>query len=118
MLEPQIYIPTRVEIESLKEGDLAPDCFGHWRRVTRIYAGGNDINGKAYVYYYTEFGVNGSISNSLKEGQINRTITLTAKYSSHELDVLEEAVLVPNSITRPPEEGSSQAKSCRTSFSA
>jgi hypothetical protein len=86
----EIYIPTRSEIETIKESDQAPDCFGHWRRVNRIYARGNDLNGKAYVCYYTEFGLGASISNSLKEGEINRTVALTAKYSSAELDDLEE----------------------------
>ena len=89
---PEIYIPTRSEIEALKEGDLAPDCFGNWRRVTRIFARGDDVNGKAYICYYTEFGPGASISNSLCEGKINRTVALTAKYSSHELDELEESL--------------------------
>jgi len=86
---PEIYIPTRSQIEALKEGDLAPDCFGNWRRVTRIYGRGADVKGKMYVCYYTEFGPTSSISNSLKEGEIHRTVTLTGKYTSHELDDLE-----------------------------
>lgn len=87
---PEIYIPTRFEIEALKEGDLAPDCFGNWRLDTKIYARNDDINGQAYVCYYTEFGPGASISNALKESEINRTIALTAKYSSRELDDLEK----------------------------
>lgn len=87
---PEIYIPTRSEIEALKEGELAPDCFGNWRQVTRIYARGNDVNCKAYVCYYTEFGPGSSISSSLREGAINRTVALTTKYSNYELDGLEE----------------------------
>ena len=35
---PEIYIPTCAEIEALKEGGSAPDCFGNWRQITRIYA--------------------------------------------------------------------------------
>jgi hypothetical protein len=87
---PEIYIPTRSEIEALKEGDLAPDCFGNWRRVTKVYARGDDVNGKAYVCFYTEFGPGASISNSLKEGEINRTVALTGKFTSHELDLMEK----------------------------
>ena len=86
----EIYIPTRTEIEALKEGDLAPDCFGQLRKITRIHAKGNDVNGRAYVCYYTEFGPGASISNSLKEGKLHRTVALTGKYTSHELNVLEE----------------------------
>lgn len=89
---PEIYIPTRSEIEAIKEGDLALDCFGDRRRITRIYARGDDANGNAYVCYYTEFGPGSSISNSLKEGKINRTFALTAKYSSHELDLMEKSL--------------------------
>jgi len=87
---PEIYIPTRSEIEALTEGDLAPDCFGNWRRVTKVYANGADVNGRAYICYYTEFGPTSSISNSLKEGEINRTVALTGEYTSHDLDILEE----------------------------
>ena len=88
--DPQIYIPTRAEIQSMEVGELAPDCFGHWRRVTKVYAKGHDVNGKAYVCYYTEFGPEASISNSLKEGEINRTVALTGKFTSHELDLMEK----------------------------
>ena len=49
-----------------------------------------DVNGKPYICYYTEFGPGASISNSLKEGEINRTVGLTAKYTSHQLDVMEK----------------------------
>jgi len=35
---PVTYIPTHVEIEAIMESDLAPDCFGHWRQVTKLYA--------------------------------------------------------------------------------
>lgn len=88
-MEPQTYIPTRNEIEALKIGDLAPDCFGNWKPVTRIFAKGTDQDGKSYVCYYTKFGSNSAISNSLKEGRINRTVLLTAKFTSFELDEIE-----------------------------
>jgi hypothetical protein len=85
----EIYIPTPIEIENLQEVDLAPDCFGHWNPVMHILGRGNDINGNAYVCFYTEFGVRGNISNSLKEGQISRTVPLCGRYTSHELDQME-----------------------------
>ena len=87
---PEIYIPTRAEIEALRENDLAPDCFGNWKRVTRVFARGVDVNGRAYVCFYTEFGPTSSISTSLKEGELHRTVALSGKYTSHELDVLEK----------------------------
>jgi hypothetical protein len=98
----EIFIPTRSEIEALKEGDLAPDCFGNWRQVTKIYARGDDVNGKAYVCFYTEFGPGASISNSLKEGEINRTVALTGKYTSYELDILEKRLCAG---TKRPQDG-------------
>lgn len=90
MKMPDIYIPTRSEIETLKEGNLAPDCFGNWRRITRIYARDDDMKGRAYICYYTKFGPGATISNSLKAGKINRTVALTGQFTSHELDILEE----------------------------
>jgi len=90
MSDPQIYIPTRSEIEALKEGDLAPDCFGQWRRVTKIFGRVHDVNERAYVCYYTEFGPTSSISNLIKEGEIHRSVALTGKFTSHELDEMEQ----------------------------
>ena len=98
----EIFIPTRSEIEALKEGDLAPDCFGNWRRVTKVYSRGDDVNGKAYVCFYTEFGPEATISNSLKEGEINRTVALTGKFTSHELDILEKSLCAG---TKRPQDG-------------
>jgi hypothetical protein len=89
---PQIFVPTRAEIEALKEGDPAPDCFGNWRPVTKIYARGDDVKGKAYVCYYTEFGPGASISNSLKEAELHRTVALTGKCTSRELDAIEKSL--------------------------
>ncbi len=46
---PEIYIQTRSEIEALKEADLAPDCFGNWRQIIRIYANrSNTVISTAY----------------------------------------------------------------------
>ncbi len=88
-MEPQIYIPTRADVEAVTEGELAPDCFGNWMPVTKIFARGTDQKGRLYVCYYTQFGPNSSISNSLTEGHINRTVPLTAKFTGHEVDEIE-----------------------------
>ena len=79
--------PTRTDVQSLTEDDLAPDCFGSMRRVTRVYARGDDIHGKAYVCYYVEFGeASGStISESLKEDEILSTDPLTRKWKQARL---------------------------------
>lgn len=95
MTVPQIYIPTRVDIEAIKEGRLAPDCFGAWKPVTKIFARGTDQFGRSYVCYYTEFDENSAISNSLKEGCVNRTVSVTAKYTSQELDEMERSQPCP-----------------------
>jgi hypothetical protein len=58
---------TREYIESLRLGDLAPDPFGKLSKITKIYARREDINGKLFICYYTEFSPNSQISNSLKE---------------------------------------------------
>ena len=76
-----IVKPTREDVQNLKVGDLAPNCFGQFSRVTEIYAQRDNIHGKAFVCFYTEFGSNGStISGNLVEDEIVPTIPLTSRY--------------------------------------
>ena len=82
-----LYMPTRDEIANLKVGDLAPDAFGKPVRVTEIFARREDAKGRLFVCYYTEHGVNGSISNSMKEDEIVRHALM--RLSSHEIDQIE-----------------------------
>jgi hypothetical protein len=84
-----MLIPTREQVEWLKEGDLALNCFGRMVPVVRIAYRGVDINGRAYVGFYTAFGQNGTLSGSYKEGELVRTVPLCSRYTSHELDVIE-----------------------------
>ena len=64
--------PTRQDIEDLKVGDFAPDCFGKMREIVSIHARGIDINGKAFVCFYVKWGAhNGRMSGSLKEDEIH-----------------------------------------------
>jgi hypothetical protein len=73
--------PTRVDIESLKVGDFAPNCFGNFAKITEIYARGNNIHNKAYICYYVEWhGTDSSISESIEEGEIVPTLPLCSKY--------------------------------------
>ncbi len=87
-----IWIPTRHEINAIRIGDRALDCFGHERKVVAITALADDIHGKRYICYYTEFGAgrDGSrISNSAKESQLSRTLATSNRFTSTELDMLE-----------------------------
>ena len=70
------WMPKRAELEALRVGDEAPDCFGTLARITKIYAAQEDVNGKFFICYYTQFGPSSHISNSLKEGEILRTPNL------------------------------------------
>jgi hypothetical protein len=73
--------PTRKDIESLKVGDYAPNCFGQFGKITEIYARGNNVHGKAYICYYTEWhGKDSSISESMEEDETLATIPLCGKY--------------------------------------
>jgi hypothetical protein len=83
--------PTREDVEGLREGDLAPNCWGRMATITRIFARGKDRSGLAYVCYYTENGPGSEISGSLKEGETVGTIPLTMKYSRSELAPLPAA---------------------------
>jgi hypothetical protein len=60
-------IATRNLIETLRVGDLLPNCFGKECEVVRIFARGTDVNGKRYVCFYQSFGNGSKMSNSLTE---------------------------------------------------
>lgn len=77
--------PTRDEVQGLMVGDLALDCFGKMSRVVSIYAQCDDIHGKAFVLFYTEFGRKSSVSGSMKEGQVVPTLPVTEKWKRTEL---------------------------------
>lgn len=90
----EAFIPSREFVQSLRVGDLAPNGLSEWRTVTSIYALGVDINGKAYVCYYTDLGRGATISGSLKEGELVRTLALTSRLNSAECRLLETEMLV------------------------
>lgn len=87
-----VVIPTREDVQNLQVGDVVPDCFGRDRKVTRIHAQRDDINGRAFVCLYTEMD-NGSISGSFKEGEMHRDVALCARFTSAQLDAAERGAL-------------------------
>lgn len=89
------YMPTREEVEGLKVGDLAPDCFGRWRTVQSIHAQTDDMRGRAFVCYVTASpSGNGGTSNSLKEAELLRSLEVTRLHTSAECDRIEAAMRV------------------------
>lgn len=82
-------MPTRQEVLDLQVGHMALDCFGNLAEVTEIYGRGDDIDGRAFVCYYTRLSANSTVSNSMKEGKIVRTTRLTHRYKSAEIDAME-----------------------------
>lgn len=88
----KIKLPTRAEIEALKVGDQAPDCFGRMAKVTDILYRGIDTKDRYFVGYYTKHGDNGKISMSMKEGCIARTVGFTVRYTSAQIDALERTL--------------------------
>lgn len=75
-----IYKPTLEDVQSLQVGDLVPDCFNRLKPVSRIYHRGTDINGKAYVLFYTQQGENSQMSGDLKEDEIVITLAFTGRW--------------------------------------
>lgn len=87
-----LYMPSREDIENVQVGDLAIDCFGRFSKVVEITCRKNDICGKLFVHYYTEFGPNnGRISMSMKEDEIVRHANINLL--SHEIDTAEKAMI-------------------------
>lgn len=86
------FMPDSADIENLKVGDFAPDCFGRLKRVVRIHSKREDIHGKPFACFDTENGSTSQISQSLKAGELVRTIALTGLFTSRDCDELEEAM--------------------------
>lgn len=86
-----VWFPSRKDINSLAVGDQAPDPFGRESEVTRIYSQGKtDREGRAFVLYYVQFGPQSEISMGLVEDSLPRTVDLSAKLTSAEIDNMEE----------------------------
>jgi hypothetical protein len=84
----EFFMPTRDEVMNLRAGDLAPDWAGCMRPLVEIYARRDDINGRAFACYCIA-DTSGSSSNSIKEGELLRTVALSARYSGDELRQIE-----------------------------
>lgn len=77
--------PTRQDIENLKAGDYAPNCFGKFAKVNQIMYKGYDKHNKAYIGYYVQWhGEYSSVSMALKEDEILMTVPLTQQYGTSE----------------------------------
>lgn len=87
------FVPTLADVESLEVGDSAPFCFG-WSRVVSIAYRGTDVNGKAFVGYDVIFGHNATISESIKQDRLVRSVALTRTLNSAECDALERHLLL------------------------
>lgn len=91
--EHDALVPTRSFIAGLKVGDLAPDFSGRMAEVVRIAARKEDISGKLFVLYETRLGPTSTVTNSLKEDKIQRSLALTSRLNSAELDALEREIV-------------------------
>lgn len=88
-----VDVPTREEIESLVVGGRALDCFGEMREVTRIFALGYTPAGKRFVCYYTQMSSTSECSMGLTEGEIPRSVFLTSRYTSAQIDALQRQIV-------------------------
>ncbi len=96
-----LYIPTRLDIESLSVGDMAMDCFGKVSQVSQITHRGITLSGKAFILYYTASPTgNGQISMSMKEDELVRHVGTSAKFTSRQLDDIEKDMLAKGERVR------------------
>ena len=96
-----LYIPTLRDIESLKVGDMAMDCFGKKATITQITHRGITLSRKAFILYYTASSTgNGQISMSMKEDELVRHVGTSAKFTSWQLDDIERDMLAKGERVR------------------
>lgn len=95
-----LYIPTRSDIEALQTGNMAIDCFGHEAEIVSEVYRGADIYGKLFASYYTQLSNNAMCSMSMKEDELVRHVGTSAKFTSHQLDLIEAEMLANNERIR------------------
>ncbi len=96
-----LYIPTLHDIESLEVGDMAMDCFGKRSQVSQITHRGITLSGKTFILYYTVSPTsNGQISMSMKEDELVRHVSTSAKFTSWQLDDIEADMLAKGERVR------------------
>jgi hypothetical protein len=83
------FKPSRKYVESLKVGDLAVNPYGRLSKVVKITFRGDDTNGRAYVGVELENGEFSTITNSYKQGELVRTLALSAQFTSTQCDEIE-----------------------------
>ncbi|MFA5071180.1 MAG: hypothetical protein WC511_02305 [Candidatus Pacearchaeota archaeon] len=84
----EIFKPTAEQIQNLKVGDKALNPYGVWEDIIEIYGRGQNVEGEWFVCFYT--GDNqSSISHSYTENKIVRTLPLTSRFTSAQIDQME-----------------------------
>lgn len=84
------FVPSRDDVANIRVGALALNCFGRLARVTTITALRNDIGGRLFCCYYTETGTgNGACSMSMKEGELVRSVHVSCRHTSAQIDAIE-----------------------------
>lgn len=82
-------VPEASDVESLKVGDMAPDCFGGLQEVVCIDHKGVDITGRPFVAYTLKFHESSTISGSMKANSLQLAMDLTGIMNSDKCRVLE-----------------------------
>jgi len=95
-----IEIPTKEDVLNLKVGDTVMNCFGHKEvKVLEIIYRGQDVHGKHFVGFKTEFGDKATMTGSFKEDRIIHTVINTGAFTSAELDQIERQANNPLTIS-------------------
>jgi len=89
--EAPVFFPTVEDVLKLGPGHLAPNCFGQLAPVAEVFARGRDVEGRWFACYYVHHGDNGGmISESIKEGEIVRTVPLSSRFDSWQITEAEK----------------------------
>lgn len=93
-----LRVPELTDVQNLKVGDQAPNCFGGVALVTRIGFRGTDVYGAEFVGYVAATNGRDTISNgcgcsmTMKVGELMRTVAATNLFLSADLDTVESCI--------------------------
>ena len=83
-----LQMPTREDVLNLVVGDAIHGPLGP-SEVVSIHGRGFDADGLAFVCYYLYNGPDSTVSDSMKEDRIERSVRSSNHFTSAELDAIE-----------------------------
>ena len=92
MTQVMLWVPSAAEVNAVCVGSMLPNTFGNVSEVVEISYRGTDVKGRPYVGFYSRFSENATMSDSIKAGELVRSVQTSRYFKSAELDTIERSM--------------------------